>query len=120
VTVPTHETVAILARAREATDPKLAPEAFLEALMGNLVREFDTYFERRKAPVPAGRSLRLALLTVGGLTLLALGAIAVGALVRLPSMAGTRTFRFPRVDRPERLGAPFGGGSVITRRFRTK
>lgn len=120
VTVPTHETVAILMRARETTDPKLAPEAFLEALMGNLVREFDHYFERRKSPVPAGRSLRLALLTVGGLTLLALGAIAVGALVRLPSMAGTRTFRFPRVDRPERLGAPFGGGSLITRRFRGK
>ncbi len=118
--VPTHETAAILLRARGETDAKLAPEAFVETLMGNLVREFHEYFERRKAPIPAGRSLRLALLTVGGLTLLALAAIGVGALVRLPSMAGSRTFRFPVVDRPERLGAPFGGGSVVTRKFRGK
>ena len=118
--VPTHETAAILMRAREGTDPDLAPEDFLETLMGNLVREFDGYFKRRQAPVPAGRSLRLALLTVGGLTLLALAAIGVGALIRLPAMAGARTFRFPVVDRPERLGAPCGGGCVITRRFRAK
>ncbi len=116
--VPTHETAAILMRAREATEESLAPEAYVEALMGNLVREFDNYFQRRKAPLPAGRSLRLALLTVGGLTLLALAAIGVGALVRLPAMAGNERFRFSRVDRPERLGAPCGGGSVTTRRFR--
>lgn len=116
--VPTHETATILIRAREATEESLAPEAYVEALMGNLVREFDQYFQRRKAPIPPGRSLRLALLTVGGLTLLALAAIVVGALVRLPAMARRERFRFSRVDRPERLGAPCGGGSVTTRRFR--
>jgi hypothetical protein len=118
--VPTHETAAILMRARDATEANLAPEVYLETMMGNLVREFDGYFERRRAPAPAGRSLRLALLTVGGLTLLALAAIGVGALVRLPSMNAAKTYRFPVVDRPERLGAPFGGGCVITRRFREK
>ena len=118
VRVPTHETAAILLRAQEATDTQLAPEAFVESLMGNLVKEFGDYFERRKAPLPAGRSLRLGLLTIGALTLLALIAIAVGSLVRLPSMAGNRTFRFPAVDRPERLGAPCGGGDVTTRRFK--
>jgi hypothetical protein len=118
--VPTHETAAILMRARDATEANLAPEVYMETMMGNLVREFDGYFERRRAPAPAGRSLRLALLTVGGLTLLALAAIGVGALVRLPSMNAAKTFRFPVVDRPERLGAPFGGGCVITRRFREK
>lgn len=116
--VPTHELENILLRAREATDTTLAPEAFLEALIGNLTYEFDSYFKKRAAPLPAGRSLRMGLLTIGALTLLALGAIGVGALVRLPSMAEKRVYRFPVVDRPERLGAPCGGGNVTTRRFR--
>jgi len=116
--VPTHETAAILLRAKDATDMKLAPEAYIEALMENLTGEFNAYFERRSAPLPAGRSLRFGLLTVGGLTLLALAAIGVGALVRLPSMAGPRRYRFPVVDRPERLGAPCGGGNVTVRRFK--
>lgn len=118
--VPTHETAAILTRAREAADTNTAPEAFMEVLMGNFVNEFDHYFELRNAPPPKGRSLRLALLTAGGLALLGLGAIGIGTLVRLPSMAGTRSFQFPAVDRPERLGAPDGGGNVTVRRFRDK
>ena len=118
--VPTHETAAILSRAQAATDPGLAPEAFVESMMGNLVAEFDRYFKLRNAPLPKGRSLRMGLLTIGGLTLLALGAIAIGTLVKLPSMAGTRSFRFPEVTRPERLGAPCGGGNVTVRRFRAK
>jgi hypothetical protein len=116
--VPTHELENILLRARQATDSTLPPEAFLETLIGNLTGEFDSYFKKRAAPLPAGRSLRMGLLTVGALTLLALGAIGVGALVRLPSMAQKPVYRFPVVDRPERLGAPCGGGNVTTRRFR--
>ena len=116
--IPAHETVTILQRAREATDPKLETAAYIESLMGKLVAEFDSYFQRRATPPPAGRSLRVGLLTLGALTLLALAAIVVGSLTRLPSLAGPRTWRFPVVDRPERLGAPYGGGNVTTRRFR--
>lgn len=115
--VPTHETAALLRAAEGATDITLAPEAYIETLIENLVREFNGYFERRAAPPPRDRTLRLGLLILGGLSLLALGAIAVGALTRLQSMAGTRRYRFPVVDRPERLGAPCGGG-VTTRSFR--
>jgi hypothetical protein len=114
--VPTHETVALLQNATSATDPNLAPEAYIEALIVNLVKEFSSYFERRTAPPPRGRSLRFALLTIGGLALLALGAIAVGALTRLQSMTGTRGFRFPQAKVPERLGAPCGG-QVSARSF---
>ena len=115
--IPTHETAAMLERATVATDQQLAPEAYIEALVGNLVREFDGYFQRRKAPPPADRSLRVGLLVAGGLSLLALGALLVAALARLPGMAGRKVFHFPPVDVPERFGAP-GGAKVVTRPFR--
>jgi hypothetical protein len=115
--VPTHETAAILRNVSAATAKDLPPEAFVETLIGNLVDELNRYFERRAAPPPAGRSLRMALLAIGALTLLGLAAILVGSLTRLDSMAERRRFRFPRVDRPERLGAPSGGGSVTSRQF---
>jgi hypothetical protein len=95
----------------------LAREAYLETLVGNIAREFDGYFTRRAAPPPAGRSLRFALLATGGLALLALGAIGVGALARMQSVAGARVFRIPPVDLPERLGAPCGG-EVVSRSFK--
>lgn len=116
VRVPSHETSALLARAVEAADPKLAPEPYLEALVGSLVREYEGYFKRRATLPPAERSMKIGLLIVGILALLGLGAIAVGGLMRHSSMVMGRSFRFPVVDRPERLGAPCGA-SVTTRRF---
>ncbi len=117
--VPTHEMAAVLHEALARTDVGLAPPTYLETLVGNLVSGFDGYFERRAAPPPPGRSLRFALLMIGGLALLALGVIAVGALSRMQSVAGSRTMRFPIVDQPERLGAPCGG-QVVSRSFRVK
>ncbi len=114
--VPSHETTAMLNRALQSADPNQAPEAYLEILVGNLVGEFDGYFKRRSTPPPAERSMRIALLVVGTLSLLGLVAIGLGGLVRHSSMAGVRSFRFPVVDRPERLGAPCGA-NVTARRF---
>lgn len=114
--VPSHETSAMLARARDSTDESLAPEPYLESLVANLVREHEGYFSRRAEPPPPERSVKMGLLIIGTLAMLGLGAIAVGALVRHSSMTAGRRFRFPVVDRPERLGAPCGG-SVTTRRF---
>lgn len=116
--LPTHEAAAIVSRATAATDSSLAPQAYVEALIDNLTKECHSYFEKQKAPLPGGRSLRMALLTIGALALLGLAAIVVGALVRLPSMSVAETFRFPVVDRPERLGASCGGGNVTSRRFK--
>lgn len=115
--VPTHEMVVLLQQAVAATDTRLAPAAYAEALTGNLVKGFNGYFMRRDAPPPRESSLRWVLLTIGGFALLALLAIGVGALTRLRSVAGMRTFRFSEVDRPERLGAPCGG-RVTSRVFK--
>ncbi len=114
--IPTHETAALIERAVGSVDPTLAPEAYIEMLMGRLVEECNGYFLLRQSAPPGGRSLRIGLLAVGALALLALMAMALGWLVRNSGMREVRSYRFPPVDRPERLGAPCGG-SVTARRF---
>ncbi|MES2921569.1 MAG: TPM domain-containing protein [Verrucomicrobiota bacterium] len=114
--VPTYEAAALLSRAMGDTDPRVAPEVYLEALTGRITSEFDGYFKRRDTPPPATRNMRIALLVIGTLSLLGLGAIGLGGLMRHSRIAGVRSFRFPAVDLPERLGAPCGG-SVTARRF---
>jgi hypothetical protein len=102
--------------ALESADPKLATEAYIENLVEKLTGELNAYFKRRATPPPADRSVKVGLLVVGTLTLLGLGAIGLGGLALHSSMAGVRSFRLPKVDRSERLGAPCGG-NVTTRRF---
>lgn len=114
--VPSHELTALLNRALEAADPKLAAEAYIENLVEKVTGELDAYFKRRATPPPADRSVKIGLLVAGTLALLGLAAIGLGGLVRHSSMSGVRSFRFPTVDRPERLGAPCGG-NVTARRF---
>ncbi|MES2438497.1 MAG: TPM domain-containing protein [Verrucomicrobiota bacterium] len=114
--VPSYETTSILTRAMEAVDSKLSSDLDIESFMIQLTSGFEAYFKRRETPPPAERSMKIGLLVVGTLSLLGLGAIGVGGLVRHSGMAGVRRFRFPVVDRPERLGAPCGG-NVTSRRF---
>jgi uncharacterized membrane protein YgcG len=114
--IPTHETAELITRAMKRIDPKLAPEAFIEALMLKLVEETRGYFKRRDSAPPAGRSLRISLLGIGALTLLALTALGLGWLIRHSTKTQVRSFRFPVVNRPERLGAPCGS-SVTSSRF---
>ena len=114
--IPSHETTAMLNRAMDSADPDKASDTFLETLVGNLVGEFDGYFKRLATPSPPERSMKIGLLVIGTLSLLGLTLIGLGALVRHSSMAGVRSFRFPVVDRPERLGAPCGS-SVTARCF---
>jgi hypothetical protein len=114
--VPTYETAALLSRAMETTDPRVAPEVYLEGLMGQITSEFDGYFKRRDTPPPAARKMKIALLVIGTLSLLGLGAIGLGGLMRHSRIAGVQSFRFPAVDLTERLGAPCGA-SVTARRF---
>ena len=114
--IPSHETTAILNRAMDSTQMDKTSDAFLETFIGNLVSAFEGYFIRRATPPPPERSIKIGLLVIGTLSLLGLAVIGLGALVRHSSMAGVRSFRFPVVDRPERLGAPCGS-SVTARCF---
>lgn len=114
--IPTHETATLINRALEAVDPKLAPEAYIEALMFRLAAEAGDYFKRRDTPPPASRVLRIALLGIGAVTLLALAGLGLGWVIRRATVADKRRCRFHGVDRPERLGAPCGA-SVTSSRF---
>lgn len=114
--VPSYEATAIVNRALAGADANLEPEDYLEKVINPLIDGFEAYFKRRQAAPPKERSVRTALLVVGGLALLGLGVIGAGGLIRHSSMARVRSYRFPVVDRPERLGAPCGG-SVTARRF---
>lgn len=118
--VPAFEVVAILTRVLGGMDESLDSAAFLESLVNKLVEEFSAYFERREAPVSATRNLRMIFLITGALCLLGLAAMAVGLFVRNSDRKKKRVFHFPEVDVPERLGAPYGGGSVTSRRFRAR
>lgn len=116
--VPSHEIASIIRVAVTSTDKSLSPEVYAETLISNLVDGLRGYFASKSRPVPQARNIRFGLLMAGLVTILALGAIAVGSLTRLRSLAGVQTYRFPVVDRPERLGAPSGGGQVTSRRFK--
>lgn len=116
VLVPSNETVAIITQAVNATDSRLAPEVYLETLVGKLTSGFDDYFKRRATPPPAGRTLKIGLLVSGIVALLGLGAIGLGGLIRHSRVTEVRSFRFPAANLPERLGAPCGA-NVTARRF---
>ncbi len=83
-------------------------ESFLTELCANI----DGYFERRNQPHDGSRSLRLALLTVGAMSILALCGMGIGWLLAKADRKQFRRRVFPPVDVPERLGAPYGGGGA--------
>ncbi len=116
-TVPAHHLVGLVSGALHAVDPEQPRDDYLEVLVAALTETFTEYFRDREAPPPPGRSLRLSLALVGGMAGLALVALAARWLVRRVDRTETVILRFPVVDRPERLGAPFGGGAVSSRRF---
>jgi len=115
--LPTHASSAAIRHAITATDPKLKAGLYIESFLDALVKECDNYFEKRKLPPPPGRTLQIWLIGVGVLLLMGTAALAIGWLVRLTERKlERRTFRFPRVDIPERFGAPCGA-RVTARRF---
>ena len=115
--VPTHETTGAISRVRELANPSLVATAYVEDIISHLVAETSGYFERQATPAPATVTLKMAMLTIGGLTLFCLAAIMLGWLMRkTDAHAQPLKLYFPAVECSERLGAPYGA-SVTVRRF---
>lgn len=116
--IPNHEVSAVITRAIAASgSPKSDPAGFIETLTIGIADGIADYYRRRAAPPPAERALRMNLLIVGGLALLTLGALLVAHFTRRDKQAGPSAYQFPASNRPERLGAPFGGGNIASRSF---
>ncbi|RYD36049.1 MAG: hypothetical protein EOP87_06200 [Verrucomicrobiaceae bacterium] len=115
--VPSYETNAILENARAQVDAASA-EAMLETFVTRLTEGYNEYFLRKDMPVSRERSVKMGLIIVGGAAALALLGLMAGLLVRRSdNRGGGRCFYFPEVQVSERLGAPYGGGEVSSRRF---
>ncbi len=114
--IPTFEIRSILNRALIPADQKLSTEDYFQAVVGNIVSSLNGYFVSRRQAPSSQRSVRIALLFIGGASLLGLGAIGAGALVRYSRLTHARGFQFPPTEVRERLGAPCGA-SVTSRRF---
>ena len=107
---------AVIGRALDGWDRKQPEPAQVEQLAGLLVDGFRAILKTAELQHPPGRTLKLALLLVGGAALLALGVVVACKFRRRPHQPGDR-FWFEDREQPERLGAPSGGGSVATVKF---
>lgn len=111
--VPSYELFRIIGEALAVAEKKEGAEkteVYVEALVAEICKEIEAYFAKKEAPVEGGRSLRLALVTVGALSLLALCGMGLGWLAGRADRRQAETRVFPVIDVPERLGAPYGGG----------
>lgn len=116
--VPAFKTLGLISDVMEELDPEAPPEKYLEALTDGLLRRYREYFEQRESPLPAGRNLKVALAIAGVACVLGLGALGLGALARRADASDARkSYIFSPVEIPERLGAPYGGGKISSRRF---
>jgi len=112
--VPAYGLVEIISNALLNTPPDDPVEVYVERLVSEIVAGLNGYFVKKEAPVAGGRSLRLALVTIGSLSLLALGGMGVGWMLGKADKKQSETRVFPGMDTPERLGAPYGGGCGAT------
>ncbi len=115
--VPSYETNSILENARDGVDSSSA-ETILETFVTRMTVGYNEYFLRKDAPVPQERSVKLGLIIIGGAAALALLGLMAALLVRRSDgRSGGRCYYFPEVQVSERLGAPYGGGEISSRRF---
>jgi hypothetical protein len=115
--VPAYELVATMSKAMTAAEGSETPEIFVETLVTGISTGLQGYFERKKAPVDGSRSLKLALVTIGSLSLLALCGMGLGWLMGKADKRQSEKRIFPLLEVPERLSAPYGGGGGGYGRF---
>ena len=116
--VPTYVSVEIVSRAISGVNKDVPAEVFLEDLISRLAGGYNGYFQQEQVPVPGGRNLRLGLLIIGSVAGLGLVLLGAAWLVNRADRGGSRKcFFIPETEAVERLGAPYGGGEVSSRRF---
>ena len=115
--VPAYALVEIVTTALHEADGVEATEPYVETLVKGIGANIDEYFKRRNAPVQGGRSLRLAMVTIGALSLLALCGMGLGWLMGKADKRQSQKRAFPPVEAQERLSAPYGGGGGGYGRF---
>lgn len=115
--IPSFGLVEIVSDSFQASKGIESGEVFLEKFVSELCQNLDAYFERKKKPVDGSRSLRLALVTIGALSLLALCGMGLGWLMGRADKKNSLVRIFPPLDVPERLGAPYGGGGGASKSF---
>ncbi len=86
-----------------------SPQAYIERLVTRIATDLDGYLKRQQEPIAGGLSLRLALVTIGALSLLALCGMGLGWLLGKANAKQSEVRTFPQLEIPERLGAPYGG-----------
>jgi len=117
VGVPAYELVATISKAVEAAEGSETTELYLETLITAITTNLQGYFERKNAPADGSRSLKLALVTIGSLSLLALCGMGLGWLMGKADKRQAEKRSFPPVEVSERLSAPYGGGGGGYGRF---
>lgn len=116
--MPTHASAAILKRVADRMNPNLPLDEYLRSAVLDMVSEHTAYLEKRTAEPAPAHVLREYLLLIGVLSVVGLGAFAVAAWMRLSKAKEQGSVRrFPTVSTPERLGAPYGGGTIASRKF---
>lgn len=108
--IPAYVQVEIVTKALDANKDLENTELFVESLVTEIGANVDDYFKRKKAPAQGGRSLRLALVTIGALSLLALCGMGLGWLMGKADNRQSQKRAFPPVEIQERLSSPYGGG----------
>lgn len=117
VGVPAFSLVEIISEALHKIGEVESTEVYIEKLVSEITSGLSAWFKLREAPVSGGRSLRLALVTVGALSLLALCGMGVGWMTGKADKKQTSVRVFPEIDLPERLRASYGGGGGAAHNF---
>lgn len=115
--VPAYALVASVSKALSAAENEATTELFLEKAITGIAANIQQYFDRKNAPAESELPLKLMLLAIGGLSLFALSAMALGWLMGKADRKQSLKRAFPPVDVPERLSAPYGGGGGGYGRF---
>lgn len=115
--VPAYELVEIISKSLQNADAADNPEVYIENIVTDVAARLSAYFKKKEKPSDPGRSLRLALVTIGALSLLALGGMGVGWLLGKADKKQSESRIFPESQQPERLGASYGGGSGSSHYF---